>query len=181
LIFSPIGQRLFAAKSGTSTQADVLNSSIDATPPPQSNGSGFVLPTGRILSTVIQTITLYNAPSFSAQPVGLLLAGQHWFVVGVDTTGNWVLVQITFSTSGWTIRRAFSIPGSLPTLAGTNGSHVASVFNVGNGRSFVYHVRPGDTLGALAVRYGTTVAILARDNKIVNPDLIFVGQVLVIP
>ncbi len=40
-----------------------------------------------------------------------------------------------------------------------------------------YTVRPGDTLWAIAVRYGTTVARLARINNIPNPDLIFPGQV----
>ncbi len=40
-----------------------------------------------------------------------------------------------------------------------------------------YTVRPGDTLWAIAMRYGTTVARLARINNIPNPDLIFPGQV----
>jgi hypothetical protein len=39
----------------------------------------------------------------------------------------------------------------------------------------------GDTLSALALRYGSTVAALARANNIPNPDRIFVGQRLVIP
>jgi hypothetical protein len=39
----------------------------------------------------------------------------------------------------------------------------------------------GDTLSALALRYGTTVAELARLNSIRNVDLIHVGQVLALP
>src|SRR5579859_3010658 len=121
LIVSPIGRHLFAADSASSAQENALRPLMAATgnpvptnpPPPQSNMPNLVLPSGRILSTVIETITLYNAPSISAQPVGLLLAGQHWFVIGTDSTGKWVLVQITLSTSGWTIRNAFSIPGTL--------------------------------------------------------------------
>ena len=41
-----------------------------------------------------------------------------------------------------------------------------------------YTVQPGDTLSALARRFGLTVDTIASDNDISNPDLIFVGQVL---
>jgi LysM repeat protein len=39
-----------------------------------------------------------------------------------------------------------------------------------------YTVKSGDTLGAIAAANGTTVAALARDNGISNPDRISVGQ-----
>jgi LysM repeat protein len=42
-------------------------------------------------------------------------------------------------------------------------------------------VQPGDTLTKIAARFGTTVAAIAQANNIVNVNLIFVGQVLVIP
>ncbi|MBN8229793.1 LysM peptidoglycan-binding domain-containing protein [Corallococcus macrosporus] len=41
-----------------------------------------------------------------------------------------------------------------------------------------YRIRPGDTLSALAQRFGTSVQKLARDNNISNPDLIFSGRTL---
>ncbi|MFN7130723.1 MAG: LysM peptidoglycan-binding domain-containing protein [Myxococcales bacterium] len=44
-----------------------------------------------------------------------------------------------------------------------------------------YTVRAGDTLGAIATRYKTTVAQLARTNNIANPNLIRVGQRLTVP
>src|SRR5215469_16231179 len=83
-----------------------------------------------VLATVVETISLYNAPSLNAHVVGLLLAGQHWFIEGVDSTGGWVLVQITISTSGWTVRGALSIPGTVTTISGVSGS---SVFAFGFG------------------------------------------------
>lgn len=43
-----------------------------------------------------------------------------------------------------------------------------------------YTVVPGDTLGGIAARFGTTVAALAAANHVANPDLIFPGQVLVL-
>jgi putative chitinase len=42
-------------------------------------------------------------------------------------------------------------------------------------------VRPGDNLFRIALRFGTTIQAIARANGIVNPRLIYVGQVLWIP
>ncbi len=44
-----------------------------------------------------------------------------------------------------------------------------------------YTVQPGDTLSAIARRFGTDVISLAQANNIVNPNLIYVGQQLTIP
>jgi len=44
-----------------------------------------------------------------------------------------------------------------------------------------YTVRRGDTLSAIAVRYGTTISAIVRANGIANPRLIYAGQRLVIP
>lgn len=44
-----------------------------------------------------------------------------------------------------------------------------------------YVVQPGDTLSRIARMYGTTVLDLVAANNIENPNLIRVGQVLVIP
>lgn len=41
-----------------------------------------------------------------------------------------------------------------------------------------YVVKRGDTLSAIARRYGTTVSRIARDNNIKNPNLIYTGQVI---
>jgi LysM repeat protein len=42
-------------------------------------------------------------------------------------------------------------------------------------------VKPGDTMGAIAKHYHTTVAVLARMNGIKNPNKIYVGQKLKVP
>lgn len=44
-----------------------------------------------------------------------------------------------------------------------------------------YRVLPGDTLGAIARRFGTTVKALAQLNAIADPRTIHVGDVLLIP
>ena len=43
-----------------------------------------------------------------------------------------------------------------------------------------YVVQPGDTLSAIALKYGTTYQALAKKNGIPNPDLIYPGQRIII-
>lgn len=43
-----------------------------------------------------------------------------------------------------------------------------------------YTVKAGDTLSGIAQKYGTTYQELARKNNIANPNLIYVGQKLII-
>ena len=47
--------------------------------------------------------------------------------------------------------------------------------------SGTYTVQPGDTLSAIASRFGTTVAALTDINALENPDLLLVGAVLILP
>jgi LysM repeat protein len=47
--------------------------------------------------------------------------------------------------------------------------------------SMPYTIKFGDTLGALASRFGTSVAAIAQVNGLDNPNLIFPGQKLKIP
>jgi LysM repeat protein len=44
-----------------------------------------------------------------------------------------------------------------------------------------YQIRRGDSLSAIASRYGTTAQVLARQNGITNPDHIQAGQSLRVP
>lgn len=43
-------------------------------------------------------------------------------------------------------------------------------------RQIVYTVQAGDTLSAIAAKFGTTVQELAKKNGISNPNLIYIGQ-----
>jgi LysM repeat protein len=48
-------------------------------------------------------------------------------------------------------------------------------------QSVTYVVQPGDTLAAIAVRFGTSVSALQAANDLADTDVILIGQVLVIP
>jgi len=42
-------------------------------------------------------------------------------------------------------------------------------------------VEAGETLSQIAERYGTTVEALARVNELEDPDIIYEGQILILP
>ncbi|MGH2536644.1 MAG: LysM peptidoglycan-binding domain-containing protein [Candidatus Promineifilaceae bacterium] len=44
-----------------------------------------------------------------------------------------------------------------------------------------YVVQPGDTLYRIALRFNTSVSAIAARNNLVNPNLIYAGQTLIIP
>ncbi|GCE47855.1 surface antigen [Thermosporothrix hazakensis] len=66
---------------------------------------------------------------------------------------------------------------------GVFGDQIASTFAAGlcSTGDQTYVVRPGDTLGAIAMQYGTNYQNLATYNKLPNPDLIYVDQHVCIP
>jgi murein DD-endopeptidase MepM/ murein hydrolase activator NlpD len=43
-----------------------------------------------------------------------------------------------------------------------------------------YRVAPGDTLFSLAARFGTSTTVIARQNAVINPSLLYIGQSLVL-
>ena len=51
---------------------------------------------------------------------------------------------------------------------------------LGASKTVTYTVKSGDTLSAIAKKYGTTYQKIASDNGISNPNKIYPGQKLVI-
>lgn len=59
------------------------------------------------------------------------------------------------------------------------GSRYEEVQKIVDGSSITrYTIRPNDTLGAIAQRFGTTVNQLVAWNNIANPDLIYAGKTI---
>ena len=73
-------------------------------------------------------------------------------------------------------------PAAQPTAAAVSEPAVeAEATSEEPGEEEVYIVQAGDSLLAIATRYGLTVAELVDANKLDNPDFVFSGQRLVIP
>lgn len=62
-------------------------------------------------------------------------------------------------------------PGQVLTISGTPSG----------GGANTYTVKKGDTLSGIASQFGTTSRVLANLNNIQNPNLIYPGQVIVLP
>lgn len=68
------------------------------------------------------------------------------------------------------------------TNAGYNYEEIQKLVNqkLGVSKTVTYTVKSGDTLSAIAKKYGTTYQKIASDNGIANPNKIYVGQKLII-
>jgi len=72
--------------------------------------------------------------------------------------------------------------GGLPASGSSGSSSGSGSGSPAPGAAAVYSIRPGDTLGAIAARFGVgTDQLLAANPEITNPNVIRVGQRLTIP
>ena len=77
---------------------------------------------------------------------------------------------------------------SVQAIAAANGIDDPNVIRAGQSLTIpsatadvVHEVRAGDTLSKIAITYGSTPSAIAERNNVANPDLIRIGQTLVIP
>lgn len=75
-----------------------------------------------VMVGVNTTATAYYAPDANSIPVGQVLAGQTWYVLGTDSTAKWVEIYITPSACAWVPASAFALNGmTLPAIEGMTG------------------------------------------------------------
>ena len=125
----------------------------------------------------------------------IVLAGALWAggaeQGGAEQTGGTYTVRRGDTLSGIAKRHGTDVQAlaKLNHIANPNLIHVGDVLvlpgNSGSGGTSqgggTYTVRRGDTLSGIAKRHGTDVQTLAKLNHIANPNLIHVGDVLVLP
>ncbi len=107
--------------------------------------------------------------------------------LSVECTPSWAnKVQLTAcncNKSGYPTR-TWKKHGKLPYVSYTGASETTAPsetdISVSQGEE-IYTVVSGDTLSAIAARYGTTYQKLAAYNGIANPNIISVGQKIKIP
>lgn len=162
-------------------------------------------PTGQTLYVVKQGDTLYRIASLYGVTVSAIVSANNLANPNLIFP-NQVLVIPTGSTPPPSTGGTYTVqPGdTLYRIAARFGTTVTAIVNANNiadpnliypGQVLVipsassgttpsqvaYTVQPGDTLYRIAVRYGTTVAAIVNANNIANANLIYPGQVLVIP
>lgn len=102
--------------------------------------------------------------------------------LGIDNAAAW---QWTDNGLGMSIDTSYDFDGAF-TIAGSSTGSVPEVSipapqpveHVGHPATGTYTVQPGDTLSAIAAKYGTTYQTLAAVNGIGDPNQIWPGQVL---
>ena len=103
-------------------------------------------------------------------------AGTNYTAIGSVNVG--AQVEVLSKANGW-----YKIvwPGASVGYAYTSAtyySYVANTTNTSADSSTTYEVKSGDTLSAIAKKWGISTGELAKYNNISNPNVIYVGQVI---
>ena len=148
-------------------------------------GQTLIIPTGGTVPPTAPPSTPGGTVIYTVQPGDYLAKIARQFnttvsaILSVNNIANPNLIfpgqQLVIPTGGTTPPPATSMPATVARPA----TSVPSTPPPGGQTTYV--VQPGDTLNSIARRFGTTTSAIAQANGIVNPNLIFVGQVLVIP
>lgn len=97
----------------------------------------------------------------------MVLTVHRWFA-NKSCPGDWMYSRMSDLASKVTTKLGGGVTVTTPTTPST-------------GSDMVYTVKAGDTLSAIAAKYGTTYQKLASYNGISNPNIIHVGQKIKIP
>jgi LysM repeat protein len=111
-------------------------------------------------------ISLRTEPGAMTQYTAKFVAPSDKIVIALRAWKKWGTVQRELNVNLDTI--------SVVPCDGSSGDD-------GSSGTCIYVVKRGDTLGAIAKKNGTTVAVLTRMNGIKNPNRIYVGQKIMIP
>ena len=123
----------------------------------------------------------FNTSLASNYELWLAYYGNYNSIANVETSwNNWIGLQYTdmgeiAGINGFTDRNLFT--EEIFISENSEIPNVESPTQTNNTQTIDYVVQRGDTLSAIAARYGTTVQEIVNLNGIANPNLIFPGQV----
>lgn len=154
-----------------------LTPTITLTPSPYPTVDNAVFP-GRMFYTVKQGDTVAVIARDYGSTVDGIISANNLSPEGLIFVGQVLVVPVSLNGPAPT-RTSPAPPTSVPQTVAPPTS--APPTEVPPPPVVTVVVRPGDTLFGIALRYNTTVSALQRTNNISNPNLIFVGQRLIIP
>lgn len=124
------------------------------------------------LSHGLSIFGLVAALLFGGASVDAASCAQHHYIQYGDTLFR---IALRYGTTVSELQRLNGLGSSITIYAGT----YLCVRETPTGTSYV--IQYGDTLGQIARRYGISWRVLAQVNGIRNANLIYAGQVLIIP
>ena len=79
------------------------------------------------------------------------------------------------------IGQQLAIPGTTAQNAPAGTTVGTAAATLAAPAAVTYSVRSGDTAAAIAAKFGTTIAVIAKANKLANPSYLRIGQQLTLP
>jgi LysM repeat protein len=175
--------------------------------PPQVEQPTVIVPTATPTFDIVQPSATSVEDAFEAgdECVREVVSGDTLFRIALNngTTVEAIQELNSLESDAIQVGQLLRIPGCVPgqadeptatrqTQAGVQptatssvgGSSVATVepaVNIPTGGQQIHVVVSGETLGAIANRYGTTIAAIVELNNMTNPDALSVGDELLIP
>lgn len=163
---------------------------LSVAPPPTPAPAPTTAPTGPAVGWVNTTgLNVHSGPDYSYSIILTVFQNWQMKLLGRNAANTWLKVQAPDDKIGWVeishITTSYPIarlPVADGSSTGTTPVTTTNVVSSGIPAGVRTHVvQPGETLFRIALRYGVDMYTLARVNGIVNLNLIFAGQVLIIP
>ncbi len=129
---------------------------------------------GRIIHTVRRGDTVSRLATLYGSATGVIAEANGLSENALIYVGQGLVIPVRIPNP------ATETPTHTPVVIVVTATPAPPVVGTG-GAENVYYVQPGDTLLNIATRFNTTVATLAQLNGIVNANLIYIGQRLMLP
>lgn len=129
--------------------------------------------------TVLAGDTLGAIAASHGTTVAALVAANH--IANADRIPVGQVLDLAGGTAGTPTRSATPARSArpAPSAAPARSARPArSATPIASPSTTTYTVRAGDTIGAIAARVGMNAGVLASTNRVTNPDMISVGEVL---
>lgn len=127
-------------------------------------------------------LNIRSGPGISYGIIATITQGDTVTLLGRNADASWLEVRLTNNQQGWA-RSRYIVPnvpiGNLPITSPTVPNPAPSSPLYPGQTTYV--VQPGDNLFRIALRYNLSTYTLAAANNIYNYNLIYTGQILVIP
>ena len=153
---------------------------------PTSTLTPTLTPTETLTPTITSTPTPGAPFQYTVLEGDFLATISEKFALGPDGIALILLLNPYDGTSGTGINPATSIvyPGQvlwIPNPGMELPTPTPIPADLPRGTKLTYIVQAGDTLGGIAATFSSTVEAIIKENKLENPNALFVGQQLIIP